>query len=355
MPFPDLLTTTLFPLLSSLLPDFIVSFTFFAAVIYAVLGRRFGHQRPAVAIAAALGFALSVGLVWWEYQHDWSMRDLGPLAIGFLMIMLGMVLFQAIRQVGGSWSGAGLALGASVIVGWLLGLDWSVDARALQTGVTVALVVGVLAFLLHRHGVSWQLPKARIADVRHDRRDLYQDEAVSDRMAGRFRRLRREVPVAARRPQNAQDIARQIRRMLPAEGWLTQRLAELRKRAHYARKGHVARIEEVQHVVGKLPLEARKRASEQLVASYMELQLDRRLERLDKAAAEIEKRIRGLTQEAEQAAGRYEFRRLYDVLKRAEKLQQHKSRIFERIENTEKKLMALARQAASNAGGVSDA
>ena len=49
-----------FPLdiFNTVLPDFILAFTFFTAVIYAVLSRRFGQQRPAVAMSAALGMAL---------------------------------------------------------------------------------------------------------------------------------------------------------------------------------------------------------------------------------------------------------------------------------------------------------
>ena len=50
-------------LFDTVLPDFVLSFAFFTSVIYAVLGRRFGQQRPAVAMSAALGMALSIGLV----------------------------------------------------------------------------------------------------------------------------------------------------------------------------------------------------------------------------------------------------------------------------------------------------
>ena len=61
----------------SFLPDFILSFAFFTALIYAVLSRRLGMQRPAIAVSAALGAALSAGLVWWEQANDLSIRNLG--------------------------------------------------------------------------------------------------------------------------------------------------------------------------------------------------------------------------------------------------------------------------------------
>ena len=79
-------------LLETLLPDFILAFTFFAALVYAVLGRRFGRHKPAVAMSGSIGLALAVGLVWWERDHGWSIRSLGPLAIAFALIILVIVV-----------------------------------------------------------------------------------------------------------------------------------------------------------------------------------------------------------------------------------------------------------------------
>ncbi|MCH7870364.1 MAG: hypothetical protein IID33_01560, partial [Planctomycetes bacterium] len=93
------------------MPDFVLGFAFFVALSYAVLGRRFGHSRPAVAMSVSLGLALSVGLVWWEHANGWSIRDLGPVAVGFALIVLAGVMYEAIRRVGGNWSGAFIAFG----------------------------------------------------------------------------------------------------------------------------------------------------------------------------------------------------------------------------------------------------
>ena len=59
-PFEELAIGRFF---ETLLPDFVLAFAFFTSVCYAVLGKRFGQQRPAIAMSAAIGFALSVGLV----------------------------------------------------------------------------------------------------------------------------------------------------------------------------------------------------------------------------------------------------------------------------------------------------
>jgi hypothetical protein len=106
-PFRDLVFGDL---MKSLLPDLVLGFTFFTALAYAVLSKRFQHQRAAVAMSAALGLALSVGLVWWEQKTGLSIRNLGPLAIGFAIIILAAVMYQAIHHVGGTWAGSLITL-----------------------------------------------------------------------------------------------------------------------------------------------------------------------------------------------------------------------------------------------------
>ena len=80
----------------TLLPDFVLAFAFFTSICYAVLGKRFGQQRPAIAMSAVFGFALSVGLVWWEQANDFSIRNLGPVAIGFIVIVIAYVISLSI-------------------------------------------------------------------------------------------------------------------------------------------------------------------------------------------------------------------------------------------------------------------
>ena len=103
-------------LFESLLADFILAFAFFTALAYAIVSKRFDHQRSAIAMSSALGLALAVGLVWWEHDRGLSIRDLGPIAVGFAIILLAMIMFQGISQTGGTWAGAGIALGASLLV-----------------------------------------------------------------------------------------------------------------------------------------------------------------------------------------------------------------------------------------------
>ena len=341
-----------------LFPDFVVAAAFFTALIYAALSSRFERQRAAAVAALAAGLALSAGLVWWEYQVGLSIRDLGPFAAGFAVLLLGAVMYQAVRQVGGSWAGVGISLGASLLVSKLLAIPWPLDVQVVQTVTAVALTVGALALLL-RHQGHHALVSTRTVALpvgRRDVRDLRESRVVSDLMNRRLRRVRREADLLHQQPELAADIATQVRRMLPAQGWLTQRMAQLRAKALQVRKGHVARLAETKDVFRKLPASAKKRAAGVLAARYQQLVgIDQRLVRLDHAVAANEKRIRELCAVAQRYAAAYEYRKLVDVLEQAQKFQHHNSKLFKLIDRTEKKLTIIAQEVAKDAREVSDA
>jgi predicted nucleic acid-binding Zn-ribbon protein len=135
--------------------------------------------------------------------------------------------------------------------------------------------------------------------------------------------------------------------MMPAEGYLTEKMARLRAKAHGIRNGHIARLEETRQVIAKLPTSAKKKASAELAAGYSQaVGMDIRLERLDKAVAENERRIRELNRQAQAYAAKYDYRKLSDVLKAAERLQRHNTHLIKIIERTESKLSAVAKKVA---------
>ena len=355
-------TLILDTLSETLVPDFVLGFTFFTALAYAVLGKRFSRQRPAAAMSAALGLALAVGLVWWEQGHDWSIRDLGPIALGIAIIVLFVAVYLAMRQLSGSLTGAAIAVVAAIIVAGMLGVDSPVAADAVLAVLILALIVGAVGLALRHQRVItrryWVIrpPKAEIRSAIEDIDDLNKERRVSKTLWRRFRTLRREAEHLDAQPEARADLLLQIQRMLPAEGWLTERMARLREKAYHIRVGHVARLEETVHAYRDLPPSARKRAAAELAGRYQQLiGIDQRLERLDRAVAETERRIRALTQEAQGVVARYEFQRVDGLLKDAEKLQDHNTRLCRLISRTEEKLIKAARQAVEAAAEVSDA
>jgi tetratricopeptide (TPR) repeat protein len=352
-PFEDLQIGELF---ETLLPDFVLAFVFFTSLCYAVLSKRFNLQRPAIAMSATIGFALSVGLVWWEQANEFSIKNLGPIAIGFVIIVLALTIYNSIQQVGGSWAGIGIALGATILIAQLLKLNIPIDPEIIQTVILVALIVGILAFLFHHRGYYPHLRYAQpqVANIRHDMSDLYKDRRLSKRLARGFKRARHKAKDLDEHPEEASDILQQLKQMLPAEGLLTQRMAQLRAKAHQLRNGHIARLDETRHLFANLPVSMKKDAAYELSRRYNQLTgVDMRLERLDRAVAEYEKRIRQLTYQAEQYSVQYNYPKLYDSLRAAEKLQRHNSNLLKIIERTEGKLSAVTKTVVRQAKEVS--
>jgi hypothetical protein len=339
----------LYRLFETTLADFVLAFTFFTSACYAVLSKRFGMQRPAAAMSATIGLAFSVGLIWWERATGFSIRNLGPIAIGFAIIAMAFVMYQAIRQIGGSWSGAAITLGVSILIARMLELHIPIDEQVIQVVTMVALIVGILALVSYTrgHAVYMQPVRTRLPDVRHDMTDLYRDRNVSNQLAKKIKKLRKTSDTINEHPQQSVNVLPQLKRMLPAEGYLTERMAQLRTKAHQIRNGHISKLEETRQVFASLPTSVKKAASAELAAKYKQIiGIDNRLERLDRAVAENERRIIELTRNAQQYASRYDHRQLTGCLKAAEKLQHHNSKLIKLIERTENKLSAVVKKVA---------
>jgi len=240
-PFQDLAIAELF---ETLLPDFVLGFAFFTSVAYAILAKRFERQRPAITMSASIGLALSIGLVWWEQSTGLSIRNLGPIAIGSAVILLTLIMYQALKQVGGSWAGASISLGVALLIAGLL-VPIQVKSEVINTITTVALVVGILLFLSNSHHgyIHMDSIRPRRNDIRHDMSDLYRGQWISEHLTDGLHRLRRQARTLPKHPERTADVLVQLKRMLPAEGWLTNKMAQLRRKAHRIRNGHVATVQ----------------------------------------------------------------------------------------------------------------
>lgn len=69
-------------------------------------------------------------------------------------------------------------------------------------------------------------------------------------------------------PAVANDFLQQLKRMLPAEGFLTERIAQLRAKAHRIHRGHIARLEETRDIFARLPASVKKNAAATLTSRY---------------------------------------------------------------------------------------
>jgi hypothetical protein len=342
------------PWLGSLLPDFVLAFAFFTAVSYSTLYDRFKH-RSTVVIAVALGLALSLGLIWWERENNLSLLHLGPLALAIFFLVLALALFPALKKAGGLWAGILLTAAVLFLVAQPFQITLPIDPARIFTTMGVILIFGFLLLLIHKSKPFYSPPT--LPAVKPDQPSLnrqFRERHLSDQLSRRMSGLKKEARSLIDRPEDVSDIAKQIQQMLPAQGYLTEKMAQLRAKAHQIRHGHIARLEETKQVFQSLPTSAKKKAAGELVLRYNQMiGIDTRLERLDQAVAENEKRIRQLTLLARKQVRQNDHQKLYYTFKSAEKLQKHNSRLFKIIDRTEKKLSALAQQIAQQVNSFS--
>ncbi|MHC5109578.1 MAG: hypothetical protein ACYTHJ_06835 [Planctomycetota bacterium] len=79
-------------------------------------------------------------------KERYSIRHLGPFAIGLAILVIAAVMYRAIREVGGRFAGVGITLAAGLLVVWLLGITIPIDPVFLHTTIAVALLLGVMAW-----------------------------------------------------------------------------------------------------------------------------------------------------------------------------------------------------------------
>lgn len=343
----------------TLLPDFLIALTFFTALVYAVLSKRLDHQRSAVAVAVAVGVALSVGLVWWEAQTGWSVRSLGPLTAGLGLVLLATVIYQVLRQFGGNWSGAALAFGVTLLIGLTLGLDWPMAQSLVQTAAVLLVAVGAVLMVLHRQGPSGTNPdlprgamEPELNRINQDLREVPRERQTADQISSSLDYIKRNLNLAERHPGLRQTVLTHIARVLPAEGWLTEQLARLRARAELIRNGHLAKLQELQRDLNRLPAEARESLSAELRARYQALKFDTRLERLDRSVAEAEKRVKELTAAAHDAVAKGDARRGSQLIDNANRLQKQIAQLMGFIQRDEARLAGLVTRLARGTTGA---
>ena len=190
-------------------------------------------------MSVSIGLALSIGLVWWEQANNLSIKNLGPIAIGFAIIVLAFVMYQSIKHIGGSWAGAGITLGASILIAKVIGMEIPIDTEIIQSITITALVIGIFAFLMHStpHGVRLPSSTFKPPDTETDMTRLFRDRHLSNDLSKKMKKVRKKAKSLNEHPEDAGNIQLQIKRMLPAQGYLTERMAQLRTKAHQIRNG----------------------------------------------------------------------------------------------------------------------
>jgi|GEM_PF-5012413 len=163
-----------------------------------------------------------------------------------------------------------------------------------------------------------------------------------------WHRLRKEATMLTEHPRDAEDIMLQMRRMLPAEGQLVQRLRALQQTAATIRKQTIARISELLQAYETLTTKMKHKALRELAAQCHDLKFDDKVQQLESAVMANEKRIHELLSRAQNELAAHRFDVVYEVFKAAEKLQKHNTQLFSLMDRTEKKLLEASHAAAKS-------
>ena len=337
-------------LTSGYMPDFLIAFTFFTSLCFAIFRRRFNHRSAEIGLSASLGTALATGLVWWEYNNNLSIRDTGSIGILLLSIVVTVAIYNTIKQ-SGSKSAALIITLAAILTFISLNRSLPVNTANLYALILLMILLGFIVLAVKRilsesrPGLTHLPHQTELAD--DTIKQIHRDRGLNFNLDKHLRKLKNEAQLLKRDPAKAPQVYQQISGLLPAEGYLTEKMARLREKAHQIRSGHVARLKETQSLTRHLPPARLAQVSAKLITSYYaELDFEKRLERLDNAVAVNEKKIVNLLKQARICSKEYKFQQIPDLLQHAEKLQQQNEKLFKLIEHTESKLSEIARKIA---------
>ena len=297
-------------------------------------------------MSVSLGTALATGLVWWEYNNSLSIRDTGSIGILLLLIVVTVTIYNNIKQSGSK--SAALIITIGLILTFIsLNRQLPVNTVDLYTLIFSMILLGFIVLAVKsilsepRPGLTYPPHQPELAD--DTIKQIHRDRGLNFNLDKYLRKLKNEAQLLKRDPAKAPQVYQQISGLLPAEGYLTEKMARLREKAHQIRSGHVARLKETQSLTRLLPPSRLAQVSAKLITSYYaELDFEKRLERLDNAVAVNEKKIVILLKQARICSKEYKFQQIPDLIRHAEKLQQQNEKLFKIIEHTENKLSELA-------------
>jgi hypothetical protein len=315
-----------------------IAFTLFTSLSFAVLAGRLGNRRSAAAASSALGLALATGLLWWESVNNFSLLALGPVAVGFAAVVIATVIFGVFRRIGGSVPAAFLSLGSCLLIAWSAGLDWLIDSDIVAFITLVMIITGLYMIISYQKGLNFS-QNSDFKKIRNDLEAENQSTRLGNKIQDEISSLYRDSSQLENDPQAAKQLQRRIEKILPQAEALTDKMAELRRKAFLVKNGDLNKLKQLRIFLNKTPPNQRSRVLARIKETYKQLNFDQRIERLDYAVAETEKQIRETLNLSIQKINQSDIQGLNKLLKEAEKLQRHNAKLLSAIQRSENKLL----------------
>lgn len=129
--------------------DFFIFLGLFISVGKLTLGRRFGGREGKV-LSVVVGLVLSLSLSLLEYKMGFDIRSFGPIAVAILVLLVGIVIFNLIKAIGLSNTGAGsfayiisYFLVRGTLSDWIKALEGNSWFSWLDFGLMVAVLISI--------------------------------------------------------------------------------------------------------------------------------------------------------------------------------------------------------------------
>jgi hypothetical protein len=179
-----------------------------------------------------------------------------------------------------------------------------------------------------------------------------QAREFSSEISGELDTIKKDLSKLDSDPQSAAHIKKRIERIIPQSGLLTEKMAELRKKAMLIKNGSIHKVNQLSRIIENTPVAERKGFNARIKDIYKEINFDKRIERLDNSAAVIEKRIRRILSRSVQLLNSNDIEGLNKLLSRAKRLQDHNTKLIASIERSERRLFKHSIKAMKNKKGV---
>ena len=351
MQITNLFRTNIYAIYNSTLFEFLIIFTFFMSLLFVIFKQRFGDHRSAAGLSASISLALSIGLTSWMSRKGYTMQNLGTVSLIIIVAFAAAVTYKLIKSSG--HGGIAILTIFLLIMPALSRSYWLIDYQAIFDMALTGWLLLLILILMKNAGPRRNLNLSSLgnknyacaeADYADDQiKRMYRYRSLSNRISGQLRKLRKPSELLGDKNGQSKNLLLQLQHVLPEQGFLVSRMAELRKTAHLICNGHIAKIKETKKLCHRIPTLQKRKISMLLIEHYRnESDFEKRLERLESLVTAAEKQNRDLIAHAKVCVKTNNYQQYDRIIQKAKKLQDHITYIIKIIIRTEKKLSKAA-------------
>ena len=287
-------------------------------------------------------------------DNNYHMGNLGNIAIIIIIAFTAAVIYKLFKH-----SGHGVIAVITVALIILPALSrtfWFINYQLLFDIIFMGWILILIILLVKYASINnspspFYYPKTKYKEpIFQDEPDsadeeinrMYRFRNLSENISKKLRQLPKPSELLGDKKQST-NLLIQLQRILPEQGFLINRMAELRAKVHMVKNGHIAKIKEIRKLYKLIPNHQKREVSKHMIEYYRnETDFEKRLERLESLVTAAEKQNSELMANAKACVERHKFKEFDHIVHKAQRLQDHITHIIKIIIRTEKKLSEAA-------------